>query len=133
MTNVYIVRGDGAAENYTPFFAAGGFRFAQISGLPPAANFTPTASLLSGLSVHTAVASSSNLTLPAISGSHSGTPDVLNAAHRLTRAAQTSNLWSVPTDCPQRERRGWMADAQVKSRISCLHIRGTMLADTEPL
>ena len=42
-----------------------------------------------------------------------GFPDVLNAIHEMTRRAQLSNLWSVPTDCPQRERRGWMGDAQV--------------------
>ena len=42
------------------------------------------------------------------------TPDVLNGIHRLTRYSQLGNLWSVPTDCPQRERRGWMGDAQVE-------------------
>ena len=42
-----------------------------------------------------------------------GLPSVLNTIHEMTRRAQLSNLWSIPTDCPQRERRGWMGDAQV--------------------
>jgi hypothetical protein len=42
-----------------------------------------------------------------------GFPSVLNAIHEMTRRSQLSNLWSVPSDCPQRERRGWMGDAQV--------------------
>ena len=34
-----------------------------------------------------------------------GTEDVLNGVHHLVRYSQLSNLMSVPTDCPQRERR----------------------------
>ena len=34
MTNVYVVRGDGSAEEYTPWFAAAGFRYVQLTGLP---------------------------------------------------------------------------------------------------
>ena len=42
MTNIYVVQSaDGAAETYTPYFAAGGFRFAQLSGLPADHNLTP--------------------------------------------------------------------------------------------
>ena len=118
-TNVYVVRGDGTAETYTPFFAAGGVRYGQISNLP--ATFTPSLSLLTGLSVHSAVPSSGDLALPVVAGSGAGTPDVLNGAHRLTRASQLSNLWSVPTDCPQRERRGWMGDAQASSDEAMLN------------
>jgi len=33
----------------------------------------------------------------------------------MVRYSQLANLWSIPTDCPQRERRGWMGDAQVSS------------------
>lgn len=40
-------------------------------------------------------------------------PSVLNTIHEMARRSQLSNLWSIPTDCPQRERRGWMGDAQV--------------------
>ena len=32
-----------------------------------------------------------------------------------TIASHLSNLWSIPTDCPQREKRGWMGDAGISS------------------
>lgn len=165
MTNVYTVKGDGEEEVYTPFFAAAGFRYAQLSGFPP--SFTPALSTLTALSTHTDVPSASKLTMPVVSATNTGTTDVLNRIHALTRAAQTSNLFSIPTDwcgnrlclapaahlagsagarriqkpgrrgsrlgvlstapspsctltpspshSPQRERRGWMGDAQSTS------------------
>lgn len=110
-TNIYITAG-GAAE-YTPLFSYAGFRYVQLAGLgldqPPN---------LTAHFAHTDVREVGQLTLPsvpAVGTGTSGTPDVLNGIHRLTRYAQLSNLWSIPTDCPQRERRGWMGDAQVSS------------------
>jgi len=96
MTNVYTVRGDGQAEQYTPYFAAAGFRYAQLSGFP--STFKPNLSVLTALATNTAVASASNLTMPEMVARGAGTPDVLNRIHALTRAAQTSNLFSIPTD-----------------------------------
>ena len=34
-----------------------------------------------------------------------GTPDILNEIYHITLCAQMSQLWSIPTDCPQREKR----------------------------
>lgn len=48
MTNVYIVQaskdssGNVVAEHYTPFFAAAGFRYAQLRGLPANHNLSPS-------------------------------------------------------------------------------------------
>ena len=66
------------------------------------------------IKVNSAVTPIADLSLPAFQ-SPGGTRDVVNALHRMTLASQTSNLWSIPTDCPQRERRGWMGDAQASS------------------
>lgn len=38
---------------------------------------------------------------------------LLNAIQGATRAASISNLMDVPTDCPQRERRGWLGDGEI--------------------
>ena len=61
--------------------------------------------------MHTDVREIGTLQLASISAegidSH-GTSNVLNKIHHLWRYSQLSNLWSIPTDCPQRERRGWM-------------------------
>jgi hypothetical protein len=58
--------------------------------------------------------------VPAEGNGTFATPDVLNGIHHLVRYSQMSNLMSVPTDCPQRERRGWMGDAQVTSHEAAL-------------
>ena len=58
---------------------------------------------------------------PAVTASPNGTADVLNRIQSATVYAQRSNLMSIPTDCPQRERRGWMGDAQMSSNEAILN------------
>lgn len=94
-TNVYVVGHGDKAESYTPLFAAGGLRYAQLTGLPP--HMQPSRSWLSGLKVNSAVRSVANLSLPVVRGRGSGTADVLNRIHTMVRASQTSNLWSTHT------------------------------------
>ena len=36
----------------------------------------------------------------------------LDAIQKMIVLTQRDNLHSIPTDCPQREKRGWMGDAQ---------------------
>ena len=48
-------------------------------------------------------------------GTSLGTANVLQKIHNMTMISQKTNLWSIPTDCPQRERRGWMGDAQASA------------------
>jgi hypothetical protein len=48
--------------------------------------------------------------------------DVLNAIQSAVVRSQRSNLHSVPTDCPQREKRGWMADAHVTASEASLNL-----------
>lgn len=116
-TNVYIVRGPGAIE-YTPLFATAGFRFVTVSGLPP--SFSPSRTMLTSRFVHTDVDPVGDLRLPSVVAD-GGTPDILNRIHHMVRYSQMSNLYSIPTDCPQRERRGWMGDAQVSSGEATLN------------
>ena len=116
-TNIYTVGTGHQAEEYTPRFAGGGLRYAQLSGLP--AGVTPSLSWLSGLKINSNVSSVSSLHLPVVPGRGSGTPDVLNTIHGMVLASQSSNLWSVPTDCPQRERRGWTGAATQSSDLMC--------------
>lgn len=110
-TNIYIAA--GGAATYTPYFSYAGFRFVQLAA--PSLSVPPN---LTAHFSHTDVREVGFLRaadVPATGINTSTTPDVLNGIHRLTRYAQLSNLWSIPTDCPQRERRGWMGDAQVSS------------------
>ncbi len=44
-------------------------------------------------------------------GSFSSSDTTLNAIHRICMQSVISNLYSIPTDCPHREKNGWMGDA----------------------
>eukprot|EP00047_Mylnosiga_fluctuans_P000527 m.195091 g.195091 ORF g.195091 m.195091 type:complete len:1269 (+) comp10076_c0_seq31:2213-6019(+) len=120
MTNIYIVAGPDDPD-YTPFFAAAGYRYVRVTvsnGAVPQANW------LTGHFAHTDVPTIGSLTLANVAAEGAGTqhtPDVLNRITHLWRISQLSNLWSIPTDCPQRERRGWMGDAQVSSDAAMFH------------
>ena len=53
----------------------------------------PAVSLLAGVA---------SLTLPKVAATTStATPDILNEIYHSTLCAQMSQLWSIPTDCPQ--------------------------------
>jgi hypothetical protein len=43
---------------------------------------------------------------------------MLTAVQHITRTAAMSNFQSIPTDCPQRERRGWLGDAQLSTETN---------------
>eukprot|EP01052_Picozoa_sp_SAG31_P005496 SAG31_NODE_242_length_19350_cov_3.043998_15_plen_1073_part_00 len=135
--------GETEAIEYTPLFSAKGFRYAALSLHPPSspvrtlsgpraepaslASFSlssikiawrPTLKTLTARFIHTDVAGTGTLKLPAIAAQGNGTtgtPDILNRIHRATRYSALANLMSIPTDCPQRERRGWMGDAWLSS------------------
>ena len=44
-------------------------------------------------------------------GSFFSSDSTLNAIHRICNRSMISNLHSIPTDCPHREKNGWMGDA----------------------
>ena len=81
------------------------------SGL--AANFTPTSAALTGLFVHSAVRTTGDVTF-----AH----PVLDGVQKAIVQTQKSNLHFHPTDCPQREKRGWTGDAQFTSRQASLNL-----------
>lgn len=98
--NNYVTRGDGAAIEYTAQFTYAGFRFVQLTGYPGVPDF----STLSAHFIHTDYE---------MTGSISFSDPMLDAVQHITRTAAMSNFQSIPTDCPQRERRGWLGDAQL--------------------
>jgi hypothetical protein len=96
---------------YTPSFTYHGFRYVQVEGL--AHSYTPTAEDLTGLFVHSAVRTTGNVNF-----NHT----VLDGVQRAIVQTQKSNLHFHPTDCPQREKRGWTGDAQFTSRQASLNL-----------
>lgn len=100
-----------------PTFAYVGFRYAQVLGWPsdvpgPVASDLTLTATSSGVEVAGHVA---------FNGS-TAVGKLLNSLQDAIVRSQRSNLASIPTDCPQREKRGWMADAHVSSEESNLNL-----------
>ncbi|MGN6277800.1 MAG: family 78 glycoside hydrolase catalytic domain [Sphingomonas sp.] len=97
----YILRGDPDAEIHEPRFTYHGFRYVEVTGYPG----TPTSDALEGVVVRS--------DLP-ITGQLKTSEPVIDRIWRNAMWSQCSNLFGIPTDCPQRdERMGWLGDAEI--------------------
>lgn len=106
--DVYILKG-GGLETYAPHFTYHGFRYVEVTGFPG----TPSLASIRGEVVHTAVATV---------GSFAASKEILNQIHHLVYWSQLTNLFSIPTDCDQRdERQGWMGDAQATAEEAMMN------------
>jgi len=101
----YVLKG-GGPEQWHPRFSYYGFRYVQVeqSGAEPA-----TLLHLDGRSLHDAVH---------VDGSFTSSDALLNRIHTLIDRAMLSNMVSVLTDCPHREKLGWLEQT---------HLAGTSL------
>ncbi len=100
--NTYILSGRGK-ESYVPMFSAHGFRYVQLKGYPGEVkpeNFTARA-------IHSACPDT---------GDFVSSDETLNRLVSNCRWTGKNNYVEVPTDCPTRERAGWLGDAQVFSK-----------------
>lgn len=89
----YTCSGDATDEVYRVTFVSMGFRYVQMLGFPG----TPTASTLTAHFIHSKLPST---------GTFTTSSGLLNSVQHATRFAAMSNAMDIPTDCPQRERRG---------------------------
>lgn len=103
----YTARGGG--EEYTPHFTYYGFRYAKVTGITEA---EATKELLTYVVMHTELDTR---------GGFSSSDETLNALQEMTRRADVANLWHFPTDCPQREKNGWTADAALSAEQMLLN------------
>ena len=97
--DTYTTSGDAAGETFTPQFMYHGFQYVQVSGLP--AGFTPDQDTLVGLQTNADVPTG---------GSISTDNDLINTIHQMSEYSIRSNMQSIFTDCPHREKLGWLAD-----------------------
>jgi hypothetical protein len=84
-----------ASEYYAPKFMYHGFRYIQVNGL----NYTPAASDITGLVIR-----AENQAVGAFETSNT----LFNSIHRNIDRSIQSNMYSVLTDCPHREKSGWL-------------------------
>jgi alpha-L-rhamnosidase len=109
-TDTFFLKG-GGEEILEPAFTFHGFRYVEVTGLP--AGVKPDASMITGIVVHSGIASTSSFEC-----SH----PMVNQLYSNIVWGMRGNYLDIPTDCPQRdERMGWMGDAQAFIRTgACL-------------
>eukprot|EP00750_Incisomonas_marina_P020197 INCI3819.1.p1 GENE.INCI3819.1~~INCI3819.1.p1 ORF type:complete len:646 (+),score=85.21 INCI3819.1:1504-3441(+) len=99
------MNGNGEAVAYKPLFVYMGFRYAQVTGYPGEPDFESLSAVFLN-------------TMYDEAGSVRFSDPNLDGVQHITRTAAMSNFQSIPTDCPQRERRGWLGDAQLSSETN---------------
>ncbi len=107
-TDEFILGGNGE-ETFEPRFTYHGFRYVQVTGLTEA----PTPETLVGRWVTTD---------PDPAGTFECSNPRLNALDVVIRDTFLNNMHGIPTDCPQREKMGWMDDGCVDMEAIFLHL-----------
>ena len=107
-TDTYILKGQGT-ETWEPRFTYQGFQYIEVRGFPG----TPTAANLQAQVVNTAFDTI---------GSFTSSNDLLNKIYQATEWSYAANFQSIPTDCPQREKNGWTADAHLAAEQAMFNV-----------
>ncbi|SHH42588.1 family 78 glycoside hydrolase catalytic domain [Clostridium grantii] len=97
-THKYIFNGE--EKVFEPKFNYCGFRYIEVTGLP----FIPEESTFEGVAVYTALEES---------GEFQCSNEDINNIHKMVKNTITSNLQGNITDCPTREKCGWLGDAMI--------------------
>jgi hypothetical protein len=103
----YILKGDGA-ETWHPQFTYYGFRYLQVEGAVPQnegnAKQLPVIMDIKGLHTRNSAATMGKFTC---------SNELFNRTFKLIDWAMKSNMASVFTDCPHREKLGWIEEAHL--------------------
>ncbi|HEY9172560.1 MAG TPA: family 78 glycoside hydrolase catalytic domain [Verrucomicrobiae bacterium] len=103
----YVLKGQGT-EVFTPRFTFHGFRYVEVTGFPG----KPTLASLEGLRLNSDVASA---------GSFECSNELFNRIQQMVRWTELSNLFSVQSDCPHREKFGYGGDILASSEMAMLN------------
>ena len=116
MTSVFILSGNRSERIETSWIYYG-FQYVEVHGLPT--NATP-ADAVHCLKMHTRVDSEGSVTFGKSDPVSQTNPEgaLLNSIQTAIVNTQLNNLYSIPTGCPNREKRGWMGDAQLSSLVA---------------
>lgn len=101
--HVYTARGDGSSETWHPQFTYYGFRYVEVEGAVPAGESNPGVlpEVIDITGLHTRNSA-------AQVGTFACSDPLFNKIHTLIDWAVRSNMASVLTDCPHREKLGWL-------------------------
>jgi len=103
----YILKG-GHEETYTPRFTFHGFRYVEVTGIPG----KPNLNSLEGLRLNSDVEPT---------GSFTCSNEMFNRIQEMVWWTQLSNLFSVESDCPHREKFGYGGDIVAASESEILN------------
>ncbi len=112
-TDTYILKGE-ETEEYMPRFTYHGFRYVEISSDK---DIDLEKESLEGMVMHTDLS-------PV--GSFECSNPLANAIWNATKWSYLSNLFSIPTDCPHREKNGWTGDGHIASEFGLLNFDGIL-------
>lgn len=111
----YITNGSMVNESYEPTFAYAGFRYIQVDNWPSSLS-SPTINALSCMITSSNVETAGSIYFNSTNGW------LLNDIQKAIIRTQRASIHSIPCDCPQREKRGWMADAHVSATEASLNL-----------
>jgi len=103
--DVFVCR--AGETTFRPRFTYHGFRYVRIAGV--------------GFDQLVRVEAHALGTDLASTGDFSCSDERLNALQRNTRQSERSNMFSIPTDCPQREKMGWTGDILIFAKTGCFN------------
>lgn len=109
--DTYIMKG-GGKEEFMPLFNYKGFKYIEIESDRP---IEIRKKDLTAYFVHTDLIKVGNF---------SCSNEKLNKLNDAVKRSYLSNMHSIPTDCPQREKNGWTADAWVAIELGLLNYDG---------
>lgn len=111
-TDIYYLNGDESGEVYLPSFSYHGFQYVEVETSAPVE-----------LDEESLTAYFVRTDLEPI-GNFNCSNELMNKIWHATMLAYRSNIHSIPTDCPQREKNGWTADAHVAIDLGLLGFDG---------
>ncbi len=100
-TDIFILKGGGIKETFSPKFNYKGFQYVEVTSSKP---IELSKESITALELHSDV--------PQIGSIKSSNP-TLDKIWEATNNSYLSNLFGYPTDCPQREKNGWTGDSHI--------------------
>jgi len=107
-SDIYILKG-GGEETFAPRFTYHGFRYVQVK--------VPAHITLTKLSLQAKVYRTGFKR----TGYFTSSDPILNKLYSAAIRSYESNFVGIPTDCPQREKMGWLADAHTAAALGLWH------------
>jgi alpha-L-rhamnosidase len=108
----YTLRGEGV-ESWQPRFSYSGFRYVQVDGAVLAGDAEANSGIVSELPVLLSLEGQMIYPDIEVSGQFECSDSLLNRTHEIINWAILSNMKSVFTDCPHREKFGWLEEVHL--------------------